>query len=212
MVCSFHQHIALCQDCIHVSVAGYVAGTQISLIVRTHRTKGSPAVLGMDQDLVILGLSEVQNSREHLILYLHQLQSPVHGILRLPGHNGHWIPHIPHMPVQDQPVVGTGLRIRLPGHGEPLCGHVLPGIDPCDPRHTRGGVRLYGLDHGVGVGTPQYLNDQAVPGSQVVHIHRFPRQERHGVLFPDSLIYILHDAPPLFLYSINARIPRSWPS
>ena len=73
MVCTLCHHVALCQDRIHISLSGYIAGTQISLIVRAHRTKGSPAVLGMDQDLVILGSPEVQNGRKHLILHLHQL-------------------------------------------------------------------------------------------------------------------------------------------
>ena len=196
-----HHTGAAGQDLVHIAVGAGLAGAQVAVVVRPHRAQGAPAVLGVDEDGTVQGLVGVQDGLQHLIAHPDQLQSPVHRPLGLPGYDGHRVPHKAHPLVQDQPVVGGGLRVGLPRHGEPLLGHIPVGEDGRDAGDLHGGAGVDLLNEGVGVGAAQHLDHQAVPGGHVVHIGRLAQQKGHGVLLAHRLAHALvclpfHVVPP----------------
>ena len=119
---------------------------------RPHRAQGAPAVLRVDEDGAVQGLVGVQDGLQHLVAHPDQLQGPVHRLFGLSGHDGRRVPHKAHPLVQDQPVVGGGLRVGLPRHGEPLLGHIPVGEDGRDAGDLHGGGCVDLLNEGVGRG------------------------------------------------------------
>ena len=89
------------------------------------------------------------------------------------------------MAVDDQAVIGGGLRIGLPGNGEPGGGHILPGIDVYDSWHFFRDCGIDVPDYGVGVGTAQQFYYKCAVRRDVVRIDGFPQQQLHGVFLAD---------------------------
>ena len=197
VVDSLHHLVAAGQDPVHIPVLTGLAGTQVPAVVRPHRAQGPPALLRVDQDQVVLGGVEVQHRLQDLIPDPDALQRPVHRRLVLPGHDGHRVSHKADPPVQDEPVIGGGLRIGLSRHGEPLLWHILVGEDGGDAGDLLGVLRIDLLNEGVGVGAAQHFDHQAVLRGQVVQIGGPAQQEGHCVLFPHRLA---HGAPILLCH------------
>ena len=158
------QHdVAVGQHGLHVAVAVHLAGHQVAAVVAAHRAGRVPVLLRVDQDGVVLGGAEIQHRLQHLVFDLDQLHGAQGCLLGLGGDDGHRVARKPHMPVQDQPVIGGRLRVGLPRDGKPLFGHVLPGVHRHDAGHlqSKRGVDL--LHDGVGVGRAQQLDHQRIP-------------------------------------------------
>ena len=192
MIRSLHNEVAVGEHTVQVALLGKISGTEISLIIRADRAERFPALLRVHQDRVVLGSVKIENRLQHLIFDLDDLQSAVNRFLRSAGHNCHRIADKTHMAVENQAVIGAGLRIRLSGEREALLRNILPGIDRFNARYAHGGVGADLLNHGIGMGTAQKLYDQAVRGSQVIHKDRLTGHQRHGVLLHYGLIHILH--------------------
>ena len=131
----------------------------------------------------------VQYRLQHLVLHLDELQRLVGGGLILGGHDGHGVTYKADTLIQDQTVIGRGLRVGLPRHGKALLGHILVGIYGNHAGHLLGHVGVDFLNEGMGVGAAQHLHHQAVLGSHIVHIGGLAQQQGHGVLFPHRLAY-----------------------
>ena len=189
VVSAFHHLIAFLQNRFHIPLPVCFAGTEIPFIICSHRKQGCPVLLRMDQCLIILSLMEIQNRRQHRIIYFNHLQGPVHTGLIPARHNGHRVSHIAHMAVQNQPVIGAGFRIRLPGHGKPLIWHILPGIDSLDTGYLLRIFRFYLFDLCIGMGASKHLHHQIISSGHIIQEHRFSCHQRHGVLFPDRLVH-----------------------
>ena len=201
VVHSVHHTGAVGQNLVHVAVGAGLAGAQVAPVVRPHWAQGAPVVLGVDEDGAVQGLIGVQDGLQHLVAHPDQLHGPVHRLLSLSGHDGHRVSHKAHPLVQDQPVIGGGLRVGLPRHGEPLLGHVPVGENSRDAGDLHGGAGVNLLNESVGVGAAQHLDHQAVPGGHVVHIGRLAQQKGHGVLLAHRLAHALvclpfHVVPP----------------
>ena len=177
------------QNTVHVSVRAHLTGAQVALVVRANRAQRAPVVLGVHQNGAVQGLVGVQYRLQHLVLHLDELQRLVRGGLILGGHDGHGIAHKTNPLIQDQTVIGRGLRVGLPRHGKALLGHILVGIYGNHAGHLLGHVGVDLLNEGVGVGAAQHLHHQAVLGGHVIHIGGLAQQQGHGVLFPYRLAY-----------------------
>ena len=209
-------HIAPCQHCVDVSGAALIVGTQIALVVGSHRAQGLPVVLRVHQNRVVLGGVEVQHRFQHLIVHLDKLQRFVHALFVLTGHNGHHITHETDVAVDDQPVTGTCLREGLAclGVAGRILRDILPGEDGFNARHLLGHGRVDRADHGVCMRRAQQLDDQAVLRDHIIHIDRLAGDQLHGVLFAERFVDRVHSAVASFCFfqSRKFRMPRSWPS
>ena len=215
-----HHHVAVRQHPVHISHLIPGGGTEISFVVRSHRTESLPVFLRMYQNLPVQGFVGIQNRLQHLIGYFDQLHGLLHTSLIPSGHNGHRVSHIPEPPVQDQPVIGAGFRIGLPRQGKPLLGNVPISEDCLDARHQKRLVHGNILNESVGMGASQQFYHQTIPGRNIIHINRLPRHQSHGVAFDHRLIYISHTFASLplssfwalyFINSFTARICPSYP-
>ena len=148
-----------------------------------------PAALRMYQSLIVLRLVIIQHRRKDFIFHLDETEGFVHAFLIFSRDNGDHVPHKTDVAVDDQPVPGTGLRLRLAGQSKaaPVLGNVLPGEDCLDPGHLLRDLRADLLHDGIGVGRVQDLHDQAVLRRQVIRVDRLPRQKLFRVLFPERL-------------------------
>ena len=177
------------QNIIHVSVRALLAGAQVALVIRANRAQRAPVVLRVHQNGAVQSLVGVQYRLQHLVLHLDELQSLVCGRLILGGHDGHGVTYKADTLIQDQTVIGRGLRVGLPRHGKALLGHILVGIYGNHAGHLLGHVGVDLLNEGMGVGAAQHLHHQAVLGSHIVHIGGLAQQQGHSVLFPHRLAY-----------------------
>ena len=193
--------VASRQHGLHVPVLLLAAGHQVAVIVPAHLTGREPVLLRVDQGGVVLGGAEIQHRLQHLVLHLDELHGLLGGLFGLGGNDGHRVPHEPQMPVQDQPVIGGGLRVGLARNGKAGGGHVLPGIDIHHPGDLFGNGGVDGLHKGVGVGAAQQLDHQGAFGGDVVGVHRLAQQKLQGVLLAHRLAHVFssflrHGAPP----------------
>ena len=140
----------------------------------------------MDQDGIVLGLVHIQHRRQLLVFHLDQAHGVIHLGFGLSRNDGHRVAHKAQVAVQDQAVVGAGLRKCLPCQGETLLGHVLVGQNALDSRQLLGHGAVDLRDHGVGVGASEHLHHQAVPGSNVRGVNRLAGHQGHGVLLDDG--------------------------
>ena len=67
----------------------------------------------MDHDVVIERLGKVEQRLEHLIVDLNELERLVGGLLSLGGDDRHLLVLVAYEALEDQAVVGRGLRICL---------------------------------------------------------------------------------------------------
>ena len=189
-------HVAVGQHGVDVAAAAFIVGAEIALVVRAHGAQALPVVLRMDEDGVVLGGVEIQHRLQHLILHLDELHRLLDAFVIRTGHDGHDIAHKADVPVDDQTVVGAGLRVGLAGLGVAagVLVHILPGKDGLDAGHLFGHRGVDGLDDGVGVGRAQQLDDEAVGRSEIVHVDRLTGHELHRVLFPERFVDVFHSA------------------
>ena len=96
-------------------------GAEVAFVVGSHRAQTGPVVLRMHQNWVVLGSVIVQHCFQNLIFHLDELESLIHALFVLTGHNGHHIAHKAHMAVNEQAVMRTGFRIGLASRGA-SCG------------------------------------------------------------------------------------------
>ena len=153
MVNPLNDMAASCKGRVQVPMGLRTGCAQVAEIVSAHAAKALPAVLRMHQDMAVLGIVHIQHRLQHLVLNAYQTHGMVHCRLIHTGHNGNRVPHKPQTPVQDQPVIGAGLRIGLSGHGKPLLGHVLPCQDTLNAGHLSRHRAIYLCNQGVGIRT-----------------------------------------------------------
>ena len=186
--------VAIGKDGIRVAVLVCGGGDQVALVVRTQLAQGVPVVLRMHEDGIVLGGAEVQDWLEHLVAHLDAGERLVGGRLVFCGDDGDHVAHIAHMTVDDQAVVGAGLRIGLTGVGEAVLRDVFPGVDSHDAIELErlGGVD--GLDYRVGMRAAQELDHKRVR-HDVLCVDGLAEQELHGVLLADGLAHGLVIGP-----------------
>ncbi len=170
----------------------------------------------MHQNGIVHGLVEVQQGLQHIVLYLDKLQSLVHTFLVLARHDGHNVPHIAEVTVDEQTVIRARLRIGLTG----LCiatavlRNVLPGINGFDAGHLHGHLGIDLLHPGMGMGRAQKLHDEAVLRRKILCIHRLSGDELHGIDFAYRSVHNLHQTASFFpafscFQARKALMPRS---
>ena len=195
-------------------MAGNLAGAEVPLVVRTYRTFGLPVIFRMHQNRIVLRRVEIQHRLQLLIFDLDKAQSLFHGFLIFSGHNGYRIANKTDSLIQNQAVVGAGLRISLARHREADIRHVFIGINGLDARHLQRRVDLDLLDEGMGIGASFYFYHKGIVRHHIIQEDRFSCHQGHGVLFHYRLIDYLH-APTSCFSFFHARyffIARSWPS
>ena len=170
------------QYSLHVSVPVLAGCAEIAPVIRSHRAEALPVLLRMDQHRIILRRPEVQHRFQHLVVHTDSLQRLIHRFLRLSCHNSRRIPHKPYPLIQNQTVIGAGLRVGLPGHGKPLPRHILPGEHRGDSRNLLRRFFINLFYQGMGMRATQHFHHQTVLRGDVVGVHRFPRHQGHGVL------------------------------
>ena len=208
-------HIAACDHRINITGAALVMGAEIAFVVGTHGAEAFPVVLRVHKNGVILGGVEIQHCFQHIVFHLDELQRLIHALLVLACYDRHHVAYKTDMTVDEQTVVGACLRIGLSCLRVPagVLRHIFPGKNRLDAGHffSHGGVD--GPHHGVGVGRTQQLDDEAVGGDHVIHVHRLSRYQLHGVLFAERLVYRIHSAASFcFFHSRKFMMPRSCPS
>ena len=189
MVGAVKDDVAVCHDTVHVAVGAGLTGNHIPLVVAAHRTGREPVLLRMDQNGVVLGGVKVQNGFQNLVADLDKLHGFPGGLFRLRRNDGHHIPHEPHMPVNNQPVVGGGLGIGLARDGKAGLGHILPGVDVHNAGNLFGYIGPDFLHNGIGVGTAENLHYQGILRGNIVHINGLAREQLHGILLPEGLAH-----------------------
>ena len=212
MVGAGELYLTVLKDRLHISVAVLHMGAEIPPVVGSHREPGFPVVLRMHQDFIVDGLMIIQQCRKHLVFHPDHPQGLVHAVLILACYNRYRIAHEAHMLIENQMVVGAPLRIGLSRCGKPVLRHVFPGIHRLDTRNLQGRRVVYVLHDGIGMGAAKKLYHQTFLRGEVIYIDRLSRNQRYGVLLAFPFSYFPHAAPPFFLYSIKACIPRSCPS
>ena len=119
------------------------------------------------------------------------------------------------MAVDEQSVTGACLREGLAclGVAGRILRDILPGEDGFNARHLLGHIGVDSLDHGIGVGRPQQLYDEAVLGDHIIHVYRLTGDQLHGVFFAVGFVDDVHSAASFcFFQARKFRMPRSWPS
>ena len=124
----------------------------------------------MDHDVVIECLGKVEQGLEHLVVDLDELERLVGGHLGLGGDDRHLLVLIAHQVLENQAVVGTRLRIALPGNGKAALGHVLVGVDAHDARHLQRARRIDGADLGAGIGAALEFDDERAGGHHIARV------------------------------------------
>ena len=196
--------VAVRKDRLHVTPGLAACGAEVSPVVGAHGKGRHPVVLGVHQDLAVLGGAEVQHRLQHLVFDLNKLQCSVHAGFVRAGHDSHRVSHIADPPVQDQPVIGRGLRVGLARISETVVGHILVCKNALDARHLHGHIGANIFNEGMGVGAAQQLHHQAVPGRHILHVGGLAQQQLHGVLLADGCIhrmksFLFHVVSPHFL-------------
>ena len=186
--------IAALQHSVHIAAAGFLMCAEIALVVGTYGAQAFPVIFGVDKHGVILRRVEIQHRLQHLVLDLDEFHRLFDGFFVLARQNGDNIAHKAHMAVQHQTVIGAGFGIRLPGLGvaAAVLVNVLPGKHCLHTRHQHGAGGVDALDVSVRMGRAQQLDGQAVLGGDIVQVHRLTRDQLHGVLFADRLVYGFH--------------------
>ena len=208
-------HIAPGQHIVDITIAAFIMSAEVALIVGTHGGKALPVVLRVHKDGVILCGVEIQNSFQHLVVYFDKLERLIYALFIFTGYDSHHISHKADVAVDQQTVVGAGLRVGLAG----LCvaagilRHILPSEDGFDAGHLFGNSGVDAADDGVCMGRAQQLDDQAVLRDDIIHINRLAGDQLHRVFFAERFVDGFHCAPSFcFFHARKFMMPRSWPS
>ena len=208
-------HITSGQHSVNIAAAARIVGAEVALVVGTHGGKAFPVVLRVHKDGVILCGVEIQNSFQHLVVYFDKLERLIYALFIFTGYDSHHISHKADVAVDQQTVVGAGLRVGLAG----LCvaagilRHILPSEDGFDAGHLFGNSGVDAADDGVCMGRAQQLDDQAVLRDDIIHINRLAGDQLHRVFFAERFVDGFHCAPSFcFFHARKFMMPRSWPS
>ena len=168
---------------LDVAVRIFARGDQIAAVVRAARGhQRPPALLRVDQRLVVHRLPGVKDRRQNLILHLDEPDGCQRLLFRLRRHDGDRVAHAAQMAVEDQAVVRAELRIRLARLGKARARHIPVGEHAGHARQLLRARYIDLLNHRVRVRAVHELDAQAVPGRNVRHIHRLAGQQRGRIL------------------------------
>ena len=158
MVGAFQHDVAVGEH--RVNVAGGIGGGahQVARVVAAQIAEHFPVVLGMHQHRVVLRRAEIEHGLEHLVGDLDARKRRCGRLLVLGGDDGHHVADEAHVPIDDQPVVGAGLRIGLPGVAEARARDVFPGVDIDDAGNLLRLGCVDGRNDSVGVRAAQKLH------------------------------------------------------
>ena len=152
VVGALQHHVAIGQHGLDVAAGVGGGAHQVARIVAAQVAQHMPVVFGVHQHEVVLSGAEIQDGLQHVVLHLDARKGSLRRLLVLGRHDGHHIAHEAHVTVDDQAIVGAGFGVGLPGVGETLVGHILPGVHVNHAGNLLGLRRVDGLHHGVGVG------------------------------------------------------------
>ena len=185
MIGTGEHHLTGSQLRFHIAYLTLLSAAEVAAGVSPHIAEGPEILLRMHHNGVILGLGEVQQRLLHLIAHLDAVQGFAGCFGGFRCHDRHRISGTADLPVENQTVIGAGLRIGLSGGGEPALGHILPGIDRHYARdlHRCGTVDL--LDPSPGIGTAQQFDGQGACRHQIACIYRLAGHQCLGILFAD---------------------------
>ena len=162
--------VALGEGLVQVAKVARAAAHQVARDVAALREHKGHVALGVDHDVVIECLGKVEQGLQHLIVDLDELESLVGGLLGLGGDDRHLLVLIAHEVLENQAVVGRGLRIALASDGKAALGHVLVGVDAHHARHLQGARRVDGANLGAGIRAALELNDERAGGHEVARV------------------------------------------
>ena len=208
-------HIAPGQHSVDITVAAFIMSAEVALIVGTHGGKALPVILRVHKDRIILCSVEIQHGFQYLIIHFNELECLVHALFVLTGYDGHHVSHKADVAIDQQTVVGAGLRVSLAGLRitASILRHILPSEDSLNAGHffCNGGVD--GADDGICMGRAQQLDDQAVLWDDVIHIDRLAGNQLHRVFFAERFVDGFHCTPSFcFFHARKFIMPRSCPS
>ena len=175
-------NVALGEGLVQVAKVARAAAHQVARHVTALREHKGHIALGVHNDVVIERLRKVEQRLEHLVVDLDELERLVGGLLGLGGDDRHLLVLIAHEVLEDQAVVGRGLRIALAGNGKAALGHVLVGIDAHHAGHLEGTRRVDGADLSAGIGAALELDDEGAGGHQVARVDRTALEQGLRVL------------------------------
>ena len=210
-----NDHIAPGQHSVDITIAAFIMGAEVALVVGAHGSKAFPVILRVHKDRIILCGVEIQHGFQHLIIHFNELECLVHALFILTGYDGHHVSHKADVAIDQQTVVGAGLRVGLAGLRitASILRHILPGKDSLDAGHFFGNGGVDGADDGICMGRAQQLDDQAVLRNDVIHIDRLAGDQLHRVFFAERFVDGFHCTPSFcFFHARKLIMPRSWPS
>ena len=209
VVGALEHNITACQHGFDIAVAFLTGSAQVALIICTDRAVCDPVFLGMNQNRVVLGLMEVQNRLEHLVLDLNHAQRTVDCLVGLTCDNRDRVTDKAHAAVKNQAVIRRGFREGLASHGETVLRNILISQHAGDARYLLGDVHVDVLDQRMRVGRAQNFDDQRVLGSDIVGIDRLTGGQRTGIRLAHARSYILLVHASSFS-ARYLRMARSW--
>ena len=134
--------VALGEGLVQIAIIAGTAAHQVASDVAALREHKGHVALGVDHDVVIERLGKIEQRLEHLVIDLDELERLVGGLLSLGGDDRHLLVLVAYEVLEDQAVVGRGLRIALAGDGKATLGHVLVGIDAHHAGYLEGARRI----------------------------------------------------------------------
>ena len=154
-------HIAPGQHSVDITIAAFIMSAEVALVVGAHGGKAFPVILRMHKDRIILCGVEIQHGFQHLIIHFNELECLVHALFILTGYDGHHVSHKADVAIDQQTVVGAGLRVSLAGLrvAAGILRHILPSEDSLDAGHFFGNSGVDAADDGVCMGRAQQLDD-----------------------------------------------------
>ena len=149
-----NDHIAPGQHSVDIAVAAFIMSAEVALVVGAHGGKAFPVILRMHKDRIILCGVEIQHGFQHLIIHFNELECLVHALFILTGYDGHHVSHKADVAIDQQTVVGAGLRVSLAGLrvAAGILRHILPSEDSLDAGHFFGNSGVDAADDGVCMG------------------------------------------------------------
>ena len=197
------------QQSVYISQTFFFLGTEIPLVICSHRHLGLPVILRVNQRLIVLGLMKIQYCRKNLIFYLDKFQGFIHSSFRLSRNNGCPVSYKTHSLVQYQTVIGAEFRVGLACQGKTLLRHIFISKDTFNSRNFHGRLCFDLFNKSMSIRASQHLHDKAVLGGDVICVYRLSCNQSHSILFHHRLIYIFHCPSPslwVFLYSRYFKI------
>ena len=126
MIGVLHNGITFRHHTVHIAFFRSGCGTKVSLIVRANRTKRSPVIFRMDQDLIVFCHMKIQNGRKYFIFYFDQTHGFFHTGFVLSCNDCHRITYKTHMLIQDQTIIRCCFRIGLSRGSKTLLRYIFP--------------------------------------------------------------------------------------